>query len=282
MKKEFYSEHTLLLTNCGREDCSDLHSWGPGIRPCYIIHYVIKGAGWLEYGKKRFYIQAGQSFLLYPYTVLRYYPDPEQPWEYTWVDFMGENAPELLSNTGFSPACPVSPAISPQQILPLYERLCSLDILYHNKGEACGLLMALLGLYADSFPGSSALNSHREDNRLSTAILLIQTHCHKPEFNVEALCESMHINRVTLYRLFREACTSLPTPISPATAWNRPAVFWKWDFPSKIRPFPAVIPILSIFPGPSKPVTEPLPLPSSEKIMEHICRKTFQKPSQSI
>lgn len=51
MKKEFYSEHTLLLTNCGREDCSDLHSWGPGIRPCYIIHYVIKGAGWLEYGK---------------------------------------------------------------------------------------------------------------------------------------------------------------------------------------------------------------------------------------
>ena len=111
MKKEFYSEHTLLLTNCGREDCSDLHSWGPGIRPCYIIHYVIKGAGWLEYGKKRFYIQAGQSFLLYPYTVLRYYPDPEQPWEYTWVDFMGENAPELLSNTGFSPACPVSPAI---------------------------------------------------------------------------------------------------------------------------------------------------------------------------
>lgn len=216
MKKEFYSEHTLLLTNCGREDCSDLHSWGPGIRPCYIIHYVIKGAGWLEYGKKRFYIQAGQSFLLYPYTVLRYYPDPEQPWEYTWVDFMGENAPELLSNTGFSPACPVSPAISPQQILPLYERLCSLDILYHNKGEACRLLMALLGLYADSFPGSSALNSHREDNRLSTAILLIQTHCHKPEFNVEALCESMHINRVTLYRLFREALY-----ISPNTYISR-------------------------------------------------------------
>ena len=180
MKKEFYSEHTLLLTNCGREDCSDLHSWGPGIRPCYIIHYVIKGAGWLEYGKKCFYIQAGQSFLLYPYTVLRYYPDPEQPWEYTWVDFMGEIAPELLSNTGFSPVCPVSPAISPQQILPLYERLCSLDILYHNQGEACGLLMALLGLYADSFPGSPALNSHREDNRLSTAILLIQTHLYLP------------------------------------------------------------------------------------------------------
>ena len=66
---------------------------------------------------------------------------------------MGENAPELLSIPGFLLSCPVSPAISPQQILPLYERLCSLDILYHNKGEACGLLMALLGLLCGQLSG---------------------------------------------------------------------------------------------------------------------------------
>ena len=29
---------TLLATS--RQDCSDLHSWGPGVRPVYIIHYI--------------------------------------------------------------------------------------------------------------------------------------------------------------------------------------------------------------------------------------------------
>nr|WP_308628567.1 AraC family transcriptional regulator [uncultured Eisenbergiella sp.] len=204
MKEEIYSGHSLLLTNCGREDCSDLHSWGPGIRPCYIIHYVIKGAGWLECGKKRFRIEAGQSFLLYPYTVLHYYPDPLQPWEYIWVDFVGKDTPDLLPDIGFSASCPISPAIPAPQILPLFERLCTLDIHYRNKREACGLLLALLGLYADAYPAPSSRLPRREDNRLSTAVLLIRTHYHKPDFNVEALCRSMHMNRVTLYRLFRE------------------------------------------------------------------------------
>ena len=26
--------------DAGRQDCHDLHSWGPGVRQCYIIHDV--------------------------------------------------------------------------------------------------------------------------------------------------------------------------------------------------------------------------------------------------
>ena len=69
---EGYSEETVRLVGYGREDCSDLHSWGPGVRAFYIIHYVIRGAGFLECGGKRFRITAGESFLLYPYTELFY------------------------------------------------------------------------------------------------------------------------------------------------------------------------------------------------------------------
>lgn len=41
---------TLLATS--RQDCSDLHSWGPGVRPVYIIHYILRGQGFIEYHKK--------------------------------------------------------------------------------------------------------------------------------------------------------------------------------------------------------------------------------------
>lgn len=37
------SQPGLTLLATGRQDCSDLHSWGPGVRPVYIIHYILRG-----------------------------------------------------------------------------------------------------------------------------------------------------------------------------------------------------------------------------------------------
>lgn len=55
-KKEEYwmefSKDTIFLVNYGRQNCEDMHSWGPGMRSCYVIHYVIRGSGYLECGKK--------------------------------------------------------------------------------------------------------------------------------------------------------------------------------------------------------------------------------------
>lgn len=204
--------YNISLTGCGREDCSNLHSWGPGVRSCHIIHYILRGAGFLECGQKTWRVEAGQSFLLYPYTVTRYYPDPEDPWEYTWVDFDGSEASLLLTAAGFSLSSPVFSALPSSRLQPLFERLCGLDIHYHGFMEANGLLLAILGVYADAFASSQekAARPKQEDNRLSTALLLIQSSFHKPDFNVESLCSSMHINRVTLYRLFTDALGTPP------------------------------------------------------------------------
>lgn len=46
------SQPGLTLLATGRQDCSDLHSWGPGVRPVYIIHYILRGQGIIEYHKK--------------------------------------------------------------------------------------------------------------------------------------------------------------------------------------------------------------------------------------
>ncbi len=197
-------EESIYLTECGRQDCSDLHSWGPGIRPCYIIHYVIRGSGFLEYDGKRYRIRTGESFLLYPYVPMRYYPDPEDPWEYTWIDFMGERADSLLRGCAMNREQPVAPALPAAKILPLFERIRQLDFWTQNRQEAGGLLLALLGLYRDAFPRSQEEPPRRENQRLDTALMLISSHYHKPDFHVETLCRMMHINRSTLYRLFQE------------------------------------------------------------------------------
>ena len=47
--------------DAGRQDCHDLHSWGPGVRQCYIIHYIISGKGTFTCGKKTYTLTAGQK-----------------------------------------------------------------------------------------------------------------------------------------------------------------------------------------------------------------------------
>lgn len=83
----------------------------------------------------------------------------------------------------------------------MFDRLGRLDFLSRGKGEANGLLLAILGVYGDIFPAPQ-VPARKEDDRLSTALLLIQGNYHKADFNVERLCTAMHVNRVTLYRLF--------------------------------------------------------------------------------
>ena len=94
----FYDEETIQLIDYGIQDCSDLHSWGPGMRSCYIIHYIISGEGYVECQGHRFHLSAGQSFLLLPYVLFHYYPDKDNPWVYTWVNFIGKEAGRYLQD----------------------------------------------------------------------------------------------------------------------------------------------------------------------------------------
>lgn len=202
---------SLQITGHGRQDCSDMHSFGPIARLVYIIHYVIKGAGFLEYDHKTFPIKAGESFLICPYEIYYYYPDPDDPWEYTWIDFRGSMAETLLADCCMSKQRPVCPAIENGKMLPLFDRLSTLDIYRSNQKEAHGVLLAILGLYADFYPAMSNNLPAKEDNRLAAAVILIQANYHYTTFNVEELCNRMHCNRITLYRLFRNALNLSPS-----------------------------------------------------------------------
>ena len=40
----------LNLIFCGREACESLHSFGPVVRPHYILHYILEGKGIFQAG----------------------------------------------------------------------------------------------------------------------------------------------------------------------------------------------------------------------------------------
>lgn len=41
----------------------------------------------------------GRQFILYPDTEVKYYADPDDPWEYAWAGFMGTDAAVMVRAT---------------------------------------------------------------------------------------------------------------------------------------------------------------------------------------
>ena len=97
----------LNLIFCGREACESLHSFGPVVRPHYILHYILEGKGIFQAGGETWQLQEKQGFLIEPEELTFYQADQENPWTYCWIGFDGSLAPVLLRELGLSRERPV-------------------------------------------------------------------------------------------------------------------------------------------------------------------------------
>ncbi len=196
-------QNGIWPVNAGRQDCHDLHSWGPGVRQCYIIHYIVSGKGTFICGKKTYALTAGQSFLICPEQVVQYAPDENEPWEYVWVDFVGEKCPQILAQSVLNPQQPAAPPLPQETLLPYFDRLCRMELYRRNSREAIGVLLALLGVYQD------LAEPHREerrgeDPRMREALALVASSYHRSEFRTETMAQKLAVSRATLHRLFQK------------------------------------------------------------------------------
>lgn len=194
------------MISCGRRDCSDMHSWGPGIRTCYIVHYIIRGKGIFVRGNKYFRISAGESFLIRPFETVTYYPDESDPWEYTWIAFLGGKYLDVLKKINFSNEKCIIGFIPAEKIMPFYTLINEIPF-GTCENTACGIALAILGKYADSFG-----NAEKSYGNIyfDCTVQLIKNNFHKPDFDLSVICKMLCISRATLHRSFITACGTSP------------------------------------------------------------------------
>lgn len=92
----------LCLCFCGYSKCGPLHSFGPAVRPDYLIHYILKGKGRYYIEGVQYCLEAGQGFLIEPNALTFYQADAEEPWEYLWIGFNGTDVKESLRDIGLN------------------------------------------------------------------------------------------------------------------------------------------------------------------------------------
>ena len=124
----------------GCEQCAPGHNFGPSVRDYTIIHYIFSGKGFFEKDGKRYYLSAGDAFVICEGEVTYYEADREDPWHYYWIAFYGE-----LSERWRTLSCPIIKVNSPTIFTEPAERAA-------NDSLTCEFVLSkLFLLYNDVF-----------------------------------------------------------------------------------------------------------------------------------
>lgn len=196
----------------GYADNDGSASFGPCTRNHYLFHYVISGAGTLvaddaDGNEHQFHIHTGQGFLIFPHQVTTYWADKQHPWEYTWIEFDGLYAAEIIRNAGLSIQNPILHVVDKVAGQTLMETMLEMA---KDVERTHFYKMSKLYLFADclirasggtSMPSVS--NTTLSDYYLQTAFLYIEKNFMN-DISVESIAARCNIHRNRLLKLFKD------------------------------------------------------------------------------
>lgn len=204
--------YNIALYQVGYEKCEATHSFGPIIRDFYVLHFLIDGEGYIERGDEVIPLKKGDLFLVPTNDMVRYYANPENPYEYYWVGFYGVSAADLLKEAGFLTNRVIVRHSGERydELLELFQKMASF-----SDERSLQENLKMLGLFYQIIGTLVPKQIEFEwDTEKSSVLNLITSYI---EFNysvnitMETLENVCHMHRSNLYRLFKKHYGISPT-----------------------------------------------------------------------
>ena len=208
---EFAGEQTgsLYVNCCGLSRTEGLHSFGPALKPHYLVHYILSGKGRFVIGGKEYPLEAGYGFLMTPDELAFYQADENDPWTYVWVGFSGTQAAEYIGNIGLSVRQPIFKSEESQALYRIVK-----DMMEHNTFGLShdlrrnGQLGVFLSIIAEGTKVAEN-EADRANNYVRKAVSFIQSNYCNP-IKVTDVADYVCINRSYLYTLFQNSIGMSP------------------------------------------------------------------------
>ncbi|QDH21527.1 AraC family transcriptional regulator [Saccharibacillus brassicae] len=191
----------------GREICAPNHSWGPGLRDAYILHYIHRGRGVFRSEGREYALGPGQGFLILPDTLVHYEADPDDPWVYVWFGLRGLHVRALLERAGLTAGSPVYTAADGSPLESLYAGL--LEVRERPGGDllAQAEIYRLLAALVAGAPASTArplAPPRAREAHLSRAAAVIENG-YSRKLGAEDIASAVGLDRTYLSSLFKDA-----------------------------------------------------------------------------
>ena len=203
-------DESLIVNCCGLSRTEPLHSFGPAIKPHYLIHFILSGRGRFSMGGKEYPLERGYGFLILPEELAFYQADEEDPWTYVWVGFGGALAPDIIKSMGLSLSNPIFKSEKGEELYRAVK-----DMMEHNTFGAAndlrrnGQLYLFLSLIAGGASLEEKGESRGADNYVRRAVEFIQGNYCNP-IRITDVADYVCINRSYLYTLFHNATGMSP------------------------------------------------------------------------
>ena len=208
---EFAGEQSgsLYVNCCGLSQTEGLHSFGPALKPHYLVHYILSGKGRFSIGGKEYPLEAGYGFLITPDELAFYQADENDPWTYVWVGFSGVQAAEYINNIGLSVRQPIFKSEESEELYRIVK-----DMMEHNT---YGLTHDLrrngqLGIFLSIIAEGTKVAENdvdRANTYVRKAVSFIQSNYCNP-IKVTDVADYVCINRSYLYTLFQNSMGMSP------------------------------------------------------------------------
>lgn len=215
----------LCLITCGMEKCFPAHSFGPAIRDVYILHFITDGYGYVEENSELKRLGPNDVFLVNKNQTTYYYADEANPWTYMWVGFLGIKAQAYIRHAGFSnnnltghfDNCLIIKSYIQQMIT------CR-SYTISNELKRNAALMEILALLIDSAKNIPDFTHYLpKQEYIEQAKNYIDNNIDK-DISVNAIAESIGINRSYLTRIFKEILNITPQEYIKQFRINRGAL----------------------------------------------------------
>lgn len=206
----------LCLYQYGWEKCKPSHSFGPAARNHYLFHYVISGTGKLEITNSQgetvsYQIRSGEGFMLFPNQIATYIADHCLPWEYSWIEFDGLRAKEVVELSGFTKNSPVYHARSKNLQEEMVNEL--MHIINHKEAtsfQLIGHLYLFIDYLTRSASNFQVKNTGKmQDFYLKEAISFIEQNFQN-DISIEDIASFCGLNRTYFGKIFKKATGKTP------------------------------------------------------------------------
>jgi AraC-like DNA-binding protein len=169
-----------------------------------LIHYIHSGKGTYHVSGKKYTLNSGEGFLIFPNVATYYEADDTRPWHYSWIGFHGINALNYLEQAGLSVENPIISNQNKSCIEDLFNQVNAVEKLSEGKEtRLLGLLYLILSNIIDNsiMSNTNKRSLNHTENYVRKAVEFLEKN-YSTNLTIEDVAHNIGLSRKYLSSLF--------------------------------------------------------------------------------
>ena len=207
------SNMQLSVVQAGWHQTKGGYGYGPMIRDHWLLHFIAKGNGMIRVENMEYEASGSQIFAIRPHQITYYQASASAPWEYFYIGFEGDWAPQVMKDIGFINDDTIVIQIpNPEEVFQLLKKIRRYVKSYLETGDGvlgmCGCIYGIFQLLSEGRNDEQIVSGRENSDLLQheytrTLISIIET-SYSEKINIQELANRLHLNRSYMSELFSQ------------------------------------------------------------------------------